>query len=524
MALFTREEFREAGWTTEDELRSAAEELADLEARGVGDRAYALKLLRRKLGGDGLLARRAAEDAAPLACALEATPGDDIEETNLAAVRRTMGELLRVPVVERGVLMPDACPVGPAEAMIPVGGVVAVNDALIPSATGSDICCSVSASYFPADDGQGERDPKALLDALLAATRFGPGGRPTDDLVPHAVLDEPVWDNPFLKGLSDHARIHMADQGDGNHFAYLGRFRLAGEGARLLIAAGHADVAEQMAGRDFYSVVTHHGSRGLGAHLFKRGQNAALKHTKKIAKGIPDAAAWLDATDTRGLAYWDALQYVGRWTKANHESIHRRFLESIGASPTWHLWSPHNFVWKRGHTFLHGKGATPAWADASGNPLLGLIPLNMAEPILLVAGSGNQDYLSFCPHGAGRNQSRSAVLRDLRRAHRRGGPRIDEVIARATDGIDVRWFSGKADVTETPIGYKNAAHVRAQIEKFGLAEIVGEIDPIGSIMAGKSLGRDETDLLTPKQKRQMEQRKNRRRDRQRIGSGDWGEE
>jgi hypothetical protein len=54
----------------------------------------------------------------------------------------------------------------------------------------------------------------------------------------------------------------------------------------------------------------------------------------------------------------------------------------------------HNFVWKRGDSFFHGKGATPAWQDASGRPLLGLIPLNMAREILLVLGSNNNDYLS----------------------------------------------------------------------------------------------------------------------------------
>lgn len=53
------------------------------------------------------------------------------------------------------------------------------------------------------------------INALATATRFGPGGRHFDDLVHHPVLDEEVWDNRFLKGLWERARIHIADQGDG---------------------------------------------------------------------------------------------------------------------------------------------------------------------------------------------------------------------------------------------------------------------------------------------------------------------
>ncbi len=51
-------------------------------------------------------------------------------------------------------------------------------------------------------------------------------------------------------------------------------------------------------------------------------------------------------------------------------------------------------------------------------------------------------------------------------------------------GIDVRFYCGKADLSELPQAYKNAAAVRAQIAKYGLAEVIDEIIPYGSIMAG----------------------------------------
>ena len=77
----------------------------------------------------------------------------------------------------------------------------------------------------------------------MASTRFGFGGRKPDDLVRHPVVDEPVWGNKFLNGLENHARIHMADQGDGNHLAFVGRVRFSDAALDRLAGAGHGALA-----------------------------------------------------------------------------------------------------------------------------------------------------------------------------------------------------------------------------------------------------------------------------------------
>jgi RNA-splicing ligase RtcB len=51
-------------------------------------------------------------------------------------------------------------------------------------------------------------------------------------------------------------------------------------------------------------------------------------------------------------------------------------------------------------------------------------------------------------------------------------------------GIDARFYCGKPDLSELPQAYKNAASVRAQINKYGIGKVVDEIIPYGSIMAG----------------------------------------
>ena len=507
----------DAGWAEGDCLDAALERAREYEARGVSDRAYLLKLVARAVPMPDC-SLRLRDQPLPLAEALE-TEGP-LEEQNLGAVRRQLRDFLRVPVVNGAAIMPDACPAGRAAASVPVGGVLAAKGAIFPAAHSADICCSMYASFFSS-----ERAASDMLDALVASTRFGRGGRAPDDRVYHPVLDEAVWANPFLNGLQEKARMHIADQGDGNHFAFLGRVTWSADQLNRISEAGYTSLAQQISGapagpdggRTLHALVTHHGSRGLGSTVYKRGAIAAGKHTAKVAPGIPEELAWLDYETPAGQHYWEALQYVARWTRANHAAIHDRFLERIESTCMASVGNEHNFVWKRGDTFVHGKGATPAWKDESGRPLIGLIPMNMASPILVVLGKDNSNFLSFAPHGAGRNQSRRAVLRQFR--IKGGGidtQRMSQMIQNHTRGIDVRWFGGKPDFTETPSAYKNAATVRAQIEQFALAEIAAEIHPLGCVMAGGSKRRDEEEELTPKQRRQIQHRADRRKIRQRL--------
>ncbi|CUH80730.1 RtcB family protein [Tropicibacter naphthalenivorans] len=378
---------------------------------------------------------------------------DADEADNLTKVRETMTEVMRVPTVEAGAVMPDACPAGPV-GTIPVGGVVAARNAIHPGMHSADICCSVMLSDL------GDVDPKAVLDAAQAVTHFGPGGRRngTRFTVSLKLLDA-FRENVFLnnpKALRM-AQEHMGTQGDGNHFLFVGRSRKTGRTA----------------------MVTHHGSRGPGAVLYKHGMIAAEKFRKRLSPETPKQNAWIPADTDEGRAYWQALQLIRKWTKANHTALHQATLEATGAQLGDRYWNEHNFVFKRGDLYLHGKGATPAWGDyASDANGLTLIPLNMAEPVLVVRGKDADHGLGFSPHGAGRNFSRSEHRR------RMGSVTPEQMLRAETQGLDVRFHAGAVDASELPSSYKRADNVVRQIESFGLAEIEDYIDPYGCIMAG----------------------------------------
>lgn len=376
---------------------------------------------------------------------------NDAELENVQKLREHMTALMRTPMITAGAIMPDACPAGPT-GTIPVGGVVA-SKAIHPGMHSADICCSMAISVFPGIA------PKDLLDAVHGVTHFGPGGRPRGKQIrPSDALLGRFEANEFLNDGVSKAIEHFGTQGDGNHFAFVGTMKSTGETA----------------------LVTHHGSRAPGARLYAKGMNVAELTRKGTSPETLKQNAWIVADTTKGDAYWEALQLIRDWTKANHFTIHDMVAETLSAKVADRFWNEHNFVFRKSDgLFYHGKGATPAWdgwADDATD--LTLIPLNMAEPILIVRGKNADHGLGFSPHGAGRNFSRTQHKRNL------GGETDEQVFARETAGIDARFFAKKIDVSELPSAYKNAAAVRAQIEKYDLAEIVDEVIPYGSLMAG----------------------------------------
>jgi tRNA-splicing ligase RtcB (3'-phosphate/5'-hydroxy nucleic acid ligase) len=378
---------------------------------------------------------------------------NDDDARNITSVERHMAELMRVPTIVAGAVMPDACPAGAYMGVIPVGGIIAAKDAIHPGMHSADICCSMAVTVF------GDVDPTAILDAGMKLSHFGGGGRAADQqIMPDAALLARFEANSYLKPHVTAAIEHHGTQGDGNHFFYVGR----------MASSGHV------------ALVTHHGSRKPGAMLYQAGMARAEQTRARISPETPKHNAWIPADTSDGEDYWAALQIIRAWTKSNHYAIHDRIAAALGMKRLDRFWNEHNFVFRRSDgLFYHAKGATPAWADfADDSSGLTLIPLNMAEPILIARGRDAANGLGFAPHGAGRNMSRTAYMKGF------AGQAPAQIVKDQTKGIDARFFCGVPDISELPGAYKNAASVRAQIAGFGLADVVDTIEPIGSIMAG----------------------------------------
>lgn len=372
-------------------------------------------------------------------------PDTPLAEVNLQAVKATIKDLSRVPTVREIAVMPDACPAGPV-GTIPVGGVAKTENAVHPGMHSADICCSMFRTELRTEEA------KPVLDAIHAATHFGYGGRPEHSTLP-AELKQRILDNPYTHRHHQRAKNDLGTQGDGNHFAFVGTSDVSGK----------------------VSLVTHHGSRSFGALVYKEGMQVAERFRKEICPEVHKGNAWIPMDTEDGRLYWEALQIVRDWTRLNHQVLHDAVLHSTMLDVERRYWNEHNFVFERDGFYYHGKGATPMWDYRSEDEWVTperIVPLNMASPILILDG-GRAEALDFAPHGAGRNQSRTQ--------HIRSGVAD---FKRETAEIDARFFTGKADLSELPSAYKDAASIEAEINNFELGRVVERILPYGSIMAG----------------------------------------
>jgi tRNA-splicing ligase RtcB len=305
--------------------------------------------------------------------------------------REQMNIAMRLPVTAAGALMPDAH----AGYGLPIGGVLATKNAVIPYGVGVDIGCRMALSVFDIPEAHFFAHEAKYKRELIAHTKFGAGnGFKGNERADHAVLESPVFDmNALLRQLRDKAFEQLGSSGGGNHFVEFGIIEFAQKDEALGIEKGR-----------YLALLTHSGSRGLGATL--------AGHYTKLAKSLcplPKEAAnlaYLDLHTEEGQEYWLAMNLAGDYASACHEVIHHKIAAAIGAQTLAKVENHHNFAWKEmwqgEEVIVHRKGATPA-----GKGVMGIIPGSMTAPGFLVRGKGEANALHSASHGAGRQMSRT---------------------------------------------------------------------------------------------------------------------
>src|SRR6266496_695761 len=303
-----------------------------------------------------------------------------------------------LPVSVAGALMPDAH-VGYG---LPIGGVLAMDNAVIPYAVGVDIACRMKLTVLDLPVRELDRQREQLIKAIEIETRFGVGVS-FKNRRDHEVLSADWSVSPITKQNKDKAWAQLGTSGSGNHFVEFGLF------------TAHSKINDLEPGT-YVALLSHSGSRGTGA--------AVCDHYSKLAFGLRRAAlpsellrlAWLPLDSQEGQEYWNAMELMGQYAAANHACIHRHIAENLGARVLLDLENHHNFAWKEKHMIdgvarevvVHRKGATPAGAG-----VLGIIPGSMASPGFVVRGKGNAESLNSASHGAGRVMSRKKANESL---------------------------------------------------------------------------------------------------------------
>ena len=297
-----------------------------------------------------------------------------------------------LPVAVAGALMPDAH-VGYG---LPIGGVLATRDAVIPYAVGVDIACRMKMTVLDLPLSALDEQQPRLTSALERETRFGVGGE-FRSRRQHGVMDVDWRVTPVTAKLKDRAWSQLGTSGSGNHFVEYGRLSVS-------------DPAVGIEPGDYLALLSHSGSRGTGAQIAQHYSRLARDRHPELPKELSHLA-WLDLASDAGQQYWAAMELMGQYASANHALIHAHIARALGVEVMLDLENHHNFAWRERHRLpdgseaeliVHRKGATPAGAG-----VLGIIPGSMGTPGYVVRGKGVAAALNSAAHGAGRRMSRT---------------------------------------------------------------------------------------------------------------------
>ena len=354
-------------------------------------------------------------------------------------------DALKLPIAVAGALLPDAH----AGYGLPIGGVLATENAVIPYGVGVDIGCRMCLTIYPMKASYLKGKQHQLENILKEHTKFGMY-ETHDKKHDHEIFERSEFkDIPLLKRLKIKAYKQLGTSGGGNHFVEFGRVSITDEKNEWNLSIG-----------EYIGVLSHSGSRGLGANIAKHYTYLATKQCP-LPKNVQHLA-WLDMNTHDGQEYWLAMNLAGDYAKACHDNIHSRIAKLLGSKPVAKIENHHNFAWKElvnnQECIVHCKGATPAAKGA-----LGIIPGSMTAPGFIVRGLGNKESLQSASHGAGRLYSRRKCKEKF----------TTSSIKQELKKNDVSLIGGGVD--EAPMAYKNIKKVMNNQRE--LVEVIGTFTP-----------------------------------------------
>jgi tRNA-splicing ligase RtcB (3'-phosphate/5'-hydroxy nucleic acid ligase) len=356
-----------------------------------------------------------------------------------------METAMKLPVTVAGALMPDAH----QGYGLPIGGVLATNNAVIPYGVGVDIGCRMCMTLYDLPSTILEDKKEDLKKILINNTKFGQATfkKPKD----HEVLDRKEFSElSIVRAMKDRAWQQIGSSGGGNHFVEFGVVEILNPINEFHVAPG-----------EYIAVLSHSGSRGLGANIARHYTNIAMEVCK-----LPQEAkhlAWLDLHTEAGQEYWLAMNLAGDYASACHHQIHERMAIGLRETPLAMIENHHNFAWKEKDAFgndiiVHRKGATPA-----GKDVLGIIPGSMASSGFIVRGKGLAASINSASHGAGRLMSRTKAKQTILPGH------VNKVLKAA--GVELIG----SGLDEAPMAYKDI-HQVMEYQK-DLVEVLGTFMP-----------------------------------------------
>ena len=331
---------------------------------------------------------------------------------------------------------------------MPIGGILASKEAIIPNAVGVDIgcgMCSLRTNLKQIDLD----DLKKIINGIRKSIPVGFNHhkeKQDEKWMPELKENLPIVSKEYERG-----RYQIGTLGGGNHFV------------------------EIQKGSDGYIwIMVHSGSRNIGFTVANHYHKKAVEETKKRGDNVPKDLSYFIRNTVSYDNYFIEMNYCIEFALQNRklmmEGVKDAFVEiSPSVEFSNFINKPHNFAAWETHfeekLMVHRKGATRAEKGEWG-----MIPGSQGTNSYLVQGKGNALSFYSCSHGAGRMMSRAEARRSLD---------FKKEVAQLKERGILHALRHKKDLDEAPSSYKNIDKVMA-LQK-DLVDIKIELTPLAVV-------------------------------------------
>jgi len=311
---------------------------------------------------------------------------------------------------------------------MPIGGVLATKDVIIPNAVGVDIGCGICAIKTNLK----EIDKKRLKNIISLIRNLVPVGFKHHLKEQKSFLFNQVPDIEIIQKEIKSAKYQLGTLGGGNHFIEI-----------------------QRGSDDFIWIMVHSGSRNFGLQIAKEYNKKAKKLCEKQFPNILDKdLSFLPLNTKDSDEYIKGMEFALLFAKENRFQI----IEYIKKSFEYYINDffynkiidiHHNYARMENHfnnnVIVHRKGTTSARKGE-----IGIIPGSQGTNSYIVEGLGNLESFMSCSHGAGRKMGRKQAQRELN---------LDNEIKNLNDQGIIHAIQNKKDLDEASGAYKDISIV-----------------------------------------------------------------
>lgn len=347
---------------------------------------------------------------------------------------------------------------------MPIGGIIATKDVIIPNAVGVDIGCGMCAVKTPLTDIDAETLKKIMKEIRKQIPVGMNRHKEVQDrnLMPNLSIEKTVnMDKytPILNNEWDNALKSLGTLGGGNHFIEI-----------------------QKGSDEHIWIMIHSGSRNLGKQVADHYNKLARELNKKWFSSVDDKLelAFLPINSEDGQAYIREMTYCVEFALANRKLMMSKITEIFSNECKDWQWFEgyekdnfiniaHNYARMENHfgknVMVHRKGATLADKNT-----IGIIPGSQGTKSYIVKGLGNPESFNSCSHGAGRKMGRKDAERRLD---------LEEEIEKLDSQGILHEVRGIKNLDEAPGAYKDISEVMENQKD--LVEVLVELTPLAVI-------------------------------------------